>query len=123
MAQLNPKIWPTEIRLRNEGRTLRVSFETGDTFDLDAEYLRVESPSAEVQGHSPDQRKWIGGKRNVRIKDMHAVGNYAVQLDFDDGHTTGIYPWEVLFHLGSFKAEIWAIYETKIAEKGLSRDA
>ena len=115
-------MWPTELRLRDGGRQLTIVFDTGDRFDLDAEYLRVESPSAEVQGHSPEQRKWIGGKKNVRIKAMEPVGNYAVQLVFDDGHDTGIYPWENLWHLGKFHPEIWAIYEAKLAEAGLKRE-
>jgi len=115
-------MWPTELRLRDGGRQLTIVFDTGDRFDLDAEYLRVESPSAEVQGHSPEQRKWIGGKKNVRIKAMEPVGNYAVQLVFDDGHDTGIYPWENLWHLGKFRPEIFAIYEAKLAEAGLTRE-
>lgn len=115
-------MWPTELRLKDGGKKLTVTFDTGDSFTLDAEYLRVESPSAEVQGHSLDQRKWIGGKKNVRIKDMVPVGNYAVQLVFDDGHDTGIYPWENLWHLGKFYPEIFAIYEAKLAEAGLKRE-
>lgn len=115
-------MWPTELRLKDGGKKLTVTFDTGDSFTLDAEYLRVESPSAEVQGHSLDQRKWIGGKKNVRIKDMVPVGNYAVQLVFDDGHDTGIYPWENLWHLGKFYPEIFAIYDAKLAEAGLKRE-
>jgi DUF971 family protein len=118
-----PTKWPTELRLRDGGKTLTVSFDDGESYNLDAEYLRVESPSAEVQGHSIEQRKWIGGKKNVRIKEMVPVGNYAVQLVFDDGHDTGIYPWENLWHLGKFHPEIWAIYEAKLAEAGLKREA
>lgn len=116
-------IWPTELRLRNNGATLAVSFDNGDSVELAAEYLRVESPSAEVQGHSPAERKWIGGKKAVTITKMEPVGRYAVQLTFSDGHDTGIYPWEVLNHLGKFHDEIWRIYLGKIAERGLKREA
>ncbi len=121
MAQGND-IWPTELRVHDGGSKLAVSFDNGESYDLDAEYLRVESPSAEVQGHSPEQRRWIGGKKNVRIKDIEPVGRYAARITFDDGHDTGIYPWETLHHLGRFHDEIWQIYVAKIAEQGLKRE-
>lgn len=114
--------WPTELRVRDGGRVLVVAFDNGETYELDAEYLRVESPSAEVQGHSPDERKWVGGKKNVRIKDVEPVGRYAVKLVFDDGHETGIYPWEVLHHLGRFRDDIWPIYLTQLQAQGLKRE-
>src|SRR5262245_65650552 len=82
--------WPTELRLAKDRKTLIVTFEGGQSFSLDAEYLRVTSPSAEVQGHSPDERKTVLGKRNVAILEVHPVGNYAVRLVFDDMHSTGI---------------------------------
>jgi DUF971 family protein len=83
---------------------------------------RVESPSAEVQGHSPELRRWIGGKKNVVITDIQPIGRYAAKIVFDDGHDTGIYPWEVLHHLGRFQSEIWSIYLARIAERGLTRE-
>ncbi len=118
----NDGIWPTELRVHDGGAKLAVSFENGESFDLDAEYLRVESPSAEVQGHSLEQRRWIGGKKNVKIANIEPVGRYAARLVFDDGHDTGIFTWEVLHHLGKFRAQIWPIYLAKIEEQGLKRE-
>ena len=83
--------WPTELRLAKDRKALTVTFDTGESFALDAEYLRVMSPSAEVQGHSPDERKTQPGKRQVAILEVHPIGNYAVRLVFDDMHSTGIY--------------------------------
>ncbi len=114
--------WPSEIRLLGEGRELRVSFDDGASYALPAEYLRVFSPSAEVQGHSPAERKTVGGKRNVAIIDVAAVGNYAVRLDFDDMHRTGIYTWRYLRELGERKEEKFAAYLQELAAKGLDRD-
>jgi len=82
------KAWPTELRLAKDRKTLTVSFDNGDRFALEAEYLRVMSPSAEVQGHSPEERKTVGGKRQVAILEVLPVGNYAVRLVFDDTHST-----------------------------------
>ena len=113
--------WPTELRLQNEKRTLRVSFEDGQTFDLSAEYLRVESPSAEVQGHAPHQRQTVPGKKDVAILDVVPTGNYAVRLDFSDGHSTGIFTWDYLAKLGREEAERWQAYLDALAAKGLSR--
>ncbi len=113
--------WPTELRLTEQGRNLRVAFESGETFDLPAEYLRVLSPSAEVQGHSPDQRKTVAGKRHVAVSAVEPVGNYAVRLDFDDKHTTGIYTWDYLFRLGAEHERLWTDYLNELTAKGLSR--
>ena len=88
--------WPTEIRLAKDKKTLTVAFDTGESFALAAEYLRVKSPSAEVQGHAPEERKTVPGKRNVQILEVQPVGNYAVRLVFDDMHSTGIYSWDYL---------------------------
>ena len=88
--------WPTELRLSKDRRTLTVSFEGGESFALPAEYLRVKSPSAEVQGHSPDERKTVPGKRNVAILEVDPIGNYAARLTFDDMHSTGIFTWDYL---------------------------
>ena len=92
--------WPKELRLGKDRRALTVAFEDGTSFTLPAEYLRVESPSAEVQGHNPDERKIVGGKRDVGIMEIHPVGNYAVRLVFDDLHSTGIFSWDYLHRLG-----------------------
>ncbi|PWB81811.1 MAG: hypothetical protein C3F11_14160 [Methylocystaceae bacterium] len=115
-------IWPSEIRLLEAGRRLRVSFEDGSSFELSSEYLRVRSPSAEVQGHSPEERKTVGGKRNVAIIGVEPVGNYAVRLDFDDSHRTGIYTWPYLHELGVGQDEDFALYLRELEAKGLDRD-
>jgi len=113
---------PLEIRLKKDRRTLHVSFDNGETVDLSAEYLRVMSPSAEVQGHSPDQRQTVGGKRNVEIIKLEPVGHYAIRIVFDDLHDTGIYSWPYLLDLGREQAEKWPRYLAELEEKGLSRD-
>jgi DUF971 family protein len=113
--------WPTELRLHKDRRTLTVAFDTGDTFDLSAEYLRVRSPSAEVQGHSPDERKTVAGKQNVAILEVNPVGNYAVRLVFDDMHATGIYSWVYLHELGRNRDANWQEYLDELAGKSLSR--
>jgi len=118
----NAEVWPSELRLKDQGRVLAVSFEDGSAFDLAAEYLRVESPSAEVRGHSPAERKTVGGKRNVRILKVEPVGNYAVKLVFDDGHDTGIYTWDALHALGLNHGAIWGDYLAALGQKGLDRD-
>jgi DUF971 family protein len=114
--------WPTELRLLESGRLLKVSFEGGAAFDLPAEYLRVMSPSAEVQGHSPKDRKTVGGKRTVAIIRVDPIGTYAVRLTFDDMHETGIYTWDYLFELGAEFHTLWPRYITELAQKGLDRD-
>jgi DUF971 family protein len=114
--------WPSEIRLKEKGRTLAVSFESGESFELSAEYLRVMSPSAEVQGHSAAERKTVGGKRNVAIMQVEPVGNYAVRLVFDDMHSTGIYSWRYLHELGSEHATKWNEYLAGLEAKELTRD-
>jgi DUF971 family protein len=93
--------WPTDITYKKSERVLYVTFDTGAKFGLTAELLRVESPSAEVQGHSPDQKITVTGKENVGITDVQPVGNYAVRLVFDDGHQTGIYSWVYLYELAT----------------------
>ena len=114
--------WPTEIKLTDSGRKLVVSFDAGDTFKLSAEYLRVMSPSAEVQGHSAAERKTVGGKQNVAIIQVEPVGNYAVRLVFDDMHSTGIYSWRYLHELGSEYEANWAEYLGALEAKALTRD-
>ena len=117
----NNTSWPTELRLRGQGRTLTITFDDGKSFDLSAEYLRVESPSAEVQGHSPSERTTVPGKQNVAIREIQPTGNYAVRLIFDDGHSTGIYSWTWLRELGEQHAQKWRDYLASLAAKGLSR--
>jgi DUF971 family protein len=114
--------WPSELRLRENGRVLRVRFEDGTSYDLSSEYLRVMSPSAEVQGHRPEERLTIGGKRHCVITGIEPVGTYAVRLIFDDMHSTGIFTWAYLHELGSRYFEKWALYEAELKAKGLSRD-
>jgi DUF971 family protein len=114
-------VWPTELRLRKDRHHLAVAFDNGESFDLPAEYLRVKSPSAEVQGHSPAERKTVAGKRNVAIIEVHPVGNYAVRLVFDDLHSTGIYSWSYLRELGQRHEAYWRDYLDELADKGLSR--
>ncbi|MBO0733398.1 MAG: DUF971 domain-containing protein [Methylocapsa sp.] len=114
--------WPSEIRLTENGSTLTVHFETGESYNLPAEYLRVMSPSAEVQGHRPEERLTIGGKRQCRMTGIEPVGAYAVRLIFDDLHSTGIFTWDYLYELGSRHDEKWTVYESELKQKGLSRD-
>lgn len=119
MPAISPP-WPTEIRLTKAKDELVVTFDDGQTFELPAEMLRVMSPSAEVQGHSPEQRVLVGGKKNVKIKGVLPVGNYAVRLQFDDRHDTGLYAWGYLHKLGVNKIALWTAYldELKAAGKG-----
>ncbi|MEM7424078.1 MAG: DUF971 domain-containing protein, partial [Pseudomonadota bacterium] len=112
--------WPTEIRLRKEEKILEVDFSDGSRFALPAELLRVESPSAEVQGHSPDQKVLVPGRRHVGIMGVEPVGNYAIRIKFDDMHDTGIYSWQLLYKLGHEKDRIWQGYLEAMAEHGLS---
>jgi DUF971 family protein len=114
--------WPTELRLSKDRKTLTISFENHERFELSAEYLRVESPSAEVQGHHPDQRQLVGGKRDVQILEIHPVGNYAVRLVFDDMHSTGIYSWDYLAQLGHDHEARFPRYLDELKSKGLSRE-
>src|SRR6266540_4869878 len=116
------RAWPTELRLHKDRKTLTVAFDTGETYALSAEYLRVKSPSAEVQGHAPEERKTVPGKRDVQILEVQPVGNYAVRLVFDDLHSTGIYSWDYFVDLGRNQAAYWQAYLDELATKGLSRD-
>jgi DUF971 family protein len=114
--------WPTEITLQRDRAALAVSFDNGERFELPAEYLRVKSPSAEVQGHSPDERKTVPGKRNVLVLEVHPIGNYAVRLVFDDMHQTGIYSWDYFLDLGRNHKTYWQAYLDELAAKGMSRE-
>ena len=113
--------WPTEIRLNADRRALVVAFDDGTRFELAAEYLRVLSPSAEVRGHSPDQRQTVAGKRDVTIAAVAPVGNYAVRLTFSDRHDSGLYTWAYLHRLGRERDALWADYLGELAQKGMSR--
>lgn len=112
---------PTDINLHQQSRVLELTFEDGSHFELPCEYLRVYSPSAEVQGHGPGQEVLQIGKENVNITAIEPVGNYAVQLEFDDGHNTGIYSWETLFLLGQNKEELWENYLKRLEKAGHKR--
>jgi DUF971 family protein len=121
MSDAASKPWPTELRLHKDRKTLTVTFDNGQTFDLSAEYLRVKSPSAEVQGHSPDERKTVAGKQDVAILEVNPIGNYAVRLVFDDMHSTGIYSWDYFLALGRNRDAYWQDYLDDLAGKGLTR--
>src|SRR6202790_4732474 len=113
--------WPTELRLHKDRKILTVAFDDGNSFDLAAEYLRVRSPSAEVQGHSPSERRTVAGKQDVQILELLPVGNYAVRLVFDDMHSTGSFRWDYLVERGQNRGEYWRGYLGELAEKKLSR--
>jgi DUF971 family protein len=113
--------WPTELRLSKDKATFTVAFDTGESFALAAEYLRVESPSAEVQGHGGDQKLIVDGKRQVKIEAIEPVGNYAVRLRFDDGHDTGLYSWDYLHELGATRDKKWAIYLAALKTRHMER--
>lgn len=114
--------WPREIRLKSGRQVLAVSWDDGSESALEAEYLRVQSPSAEVKGHTAADRKTVGGKRMVRVSGVEPVGNYAVRLSFDDGHSTGIYTYRYLKTLDGERERIWPEYLAELEAKGLSRD-
>ena len=118
----DPGPWPVELRLKRAEKRLEIRFDDGKEFSLPAEYLRVESPSAEVQGHVPSQKVTVAGKRGVGIMRLEQVGNYAVRIEFDDGHSTGIYSWPYLHRLGRDQARVWGDYLRALETKGLSRD-
>ncbi len=113
---------PSEIKLHQKSRQLEISFPDGKTFTLSHEFLRVNSPSAEVRGHGPGQEVLQSGKRNVAITGLEPVGNYAVQPTFSDGHDTGIYSWDLLYDLGSHQEELWQDYLARLEAAGANRD-
>lgn len=114
--------WPVEIRLEKAERRLEVDFDDGSRFVYPAEFLRVESPSAEVQGHGPGQKVLVTGRRDVGILDLEPVGNYAVRIRFDDLHDTGIYSWAYLYEIGRDRERLWANYLAALDAAGKSRD-
>jgi DUF971 family protein len=114
--------WPVELRLKKVEKLLEVVFDDGSRFRLPAEYLRVESPSAEVQGHGPGQKTLVAGRAHVGIIELEPVGNYAVRITFDDLHSTGIYSWAYLYQLGTEREKRWRAYLDGLAANGLSRE-
>lgn len=114
---------PTAITVHQQSRTLEIGFDDGATFRIPFELMRVYSPSAEVQGHGPGQEVLQTGKREVGITEINAVGHYAVQPRFSDGHESGIFAWSYLYHLGANQAELWAQYEERLKAAGVDRDA
>ena len=113
---------PTEIRLKREEKALEIDFDDGHSFRFPAEFLRVESPSADVQGHGPSQKTILAGRRHVGIMDVEPVGNYAIRIMFDDLHDTGIFSWETLYDYGMHQDEMWQAYLDALAARGLHRD-
>jgi DUF971 family protein len=113
---------PTDIQLHTRSRDLELTYAAGDSYHLSCEFLRVHSPSAEVKGHGPGQEVLQSGKQNVTITVIRPVGNYALQLVFDDGHDTGIYSWEYLYHLCRDEAALWQDYLQRLEAAGASRD-
>lgn len=124
MAGLNKDTpTPQDITVHSASKVLEIAFSDGQTFRLPFELLRVYSPSAEVQGHGPGQETLQTGKREVTIVELEAVGNYAVQPTFSDGHSSGIYSWDYLYFLGSKQDELWQDYFRRLQEAGVERDA
>ncbi len=114
---------PTEIKLHQKSRVLEISFADGKTFQLPCEFLRVYSPSAEVQGHGPGQEVLQTGKREVTLVNLEPVGNYAVKPTFSDGHDSGIFTWDYLYELGDKQDALWTQYTERLAAAGADRDA
>lgn len=120
MAQA-PAPWPEELVFKRSKRALHVRYDDGEAFDIPFELLRVESPSAEVQGHAAHQKKLVAGKKHVQVLEAEPVGRYAVRLVFDDGHESGIYSWRYLRELGETREDLMARYEARLKEAGLRR--
>ena len=114
--------WPKEIRYVAQDKRLEIDFDDGVSFSYPAELLRIESPSAEVQGHGPGDKTIVAGRRHVGIMTIEAVGNYAIRINFDDLHDTGIFTWPYLYHLGQNQKSIWDAYLAALSARGLSRD-
>jgi DUF971 family protein len=114
---------PTALTVHQQSRLLEIAFEDGASFRIPIELMRVYSPSAEVQGHGPGQEVLQTGKREVGSEGLEAVGHYAVQPTFSDGHSSGIFSWDYLYHLGMEQDRLWREYEARLAQAGVSRDA
>ncbi len=124
MAGLKPGApTPRDITVHGQSRVLEVSFSDGKSFRIPFELMRIYSPSAEVQGHGPGQEVLQTGKREVELKSLEPVGNYAVQPTFSDGHDTGIFSWDYLYFLGSQQEQLWAQYAGRLQAAGIDRDA
>jgi DUF971 family protein len=121
-GDFDTRYWPLEIRLKQAEKRLEIDFDDGSTFQYPAEYLRVESPSAEVQGHGPSQKQLVTGRAQVGIAKIEPVGNYAIRITFDDRHDTGIYSWVYLRLLGVEQDQRWRDYIAELAARGLSRE-
>ncbi len=117
-----PRPWPDEIRLKSEEKKLEIDFDDSSTFSLPAEFLRAKSPSAEMRGHGAGPEKLVGGRRHVGILSVTPVGNYAIQIAFDDLHDTGIYSWDYLYDLGRDQEKLWQAYCRRMEEEGVNRD-
>ena len=113
---------PKEIRVKRAEKVIEIDFDDGRSFCLPAEFLRVESPSAEVQGHTPSQKQIVAGRRHVGILGVESVGTYAIRIKFDDLHDTGIYSWDTLYEFGERQDEMWQAYLHALEARGLSRD-
>ncbi|HUK59178.1 MAG TPA: DUF971 domain-containing protein [Stellaceae bacterium] len=120
--RLGTQHWPIELRLKTAEKLVEIDFDNGAKFRLAAEYLRVESPSAEVQGHGPGEKQLVAGRRHVGILRLEPVGNYAVRIVFDDLHDTGIYSWSYLYELGIEREKRWAQYLAALEKAGQSRE-
>ena len=114
--------WPEEIRLNRAEKCLEIEFDDGREFRYPAEYLRVESPSAEVQGHSASEKQLVAGRRHVGIMELQPVGNYAIRIVFDDLHDTGLFSWQYLYALGEQQTTLWQAYLEALEAAGKSRD-
>jgi DUF971 family protein len=114
--------WPVELRLAKDRKKLTIVFDDGQSYALSAEYLRVESPSAEVKGHGPGQEQLVFGKKNIAILRLEPVGTYAVRIIFDDNHSTGLFTWTYLARLGREHDAIWKDYRARLESQGRSRD-
>lgn len=122
MSSEDDECWPIELRVNRAEKHLTVVFDNGERYRLPAELLRVESPSAEVQGHGPGQKTIVAGRRHVGIMDVEPVGRYAIKIKFDDMHDTGMYTWRYLRHLGRNQERLWQDYLAALTQRGLSRD-
>ncbi len=116
------RAWPDEIRLKPKAKTLEIDFDDGRRFVLSAEFLRAKSPSAEMRGHGGGPEKLVGGRRHVGILGVTPVGNYAIQISFDDLHDTGIYSWDYLYELGCRQEELWQAYLQRLEDEGVDRE-
>jgi DUF971 family protein len=122
MSDFETRHWPVEIRLKQADKQLEIDYDDGRSFSLPAELLRVESPSAEVQGHGASQKQVVAGRRHVGIIALEPVGNYAIRIKFDDLHDTGIFSWQYLRELGENQDRLWQEYLQALAAKGLDRE-